>query len=97
VERPVTLYECKEAIHRLGLAKAAGPDKLPAEFYKSFEELIVHDLYNTLIEAHGLGFLPLTMREGDMVLLYKKGDLRDRLITGRSHFCRSTTKYWQKC
>jgi hypothetical protein len=40
-----------------------------AEFYKSFEELIVHDLYNTLIEAHGLGFLPPTMREGDIVLL----------------------------
>jgi hypothetical protein len=58
MERPVTLYECKQAIHRLGLAKAAGPDVLPAEFYKSFEELIVHDLYNTLIEAHGLGFLP---------------------------------------
>jgi hypothetical protein len=52
-------------IHRLGLAKAAGPDGLPAEFYKSSEELIVHDLYNTLIEAHGLGFLPPTMREGD--------------------------------
>jgi hypothetical protein len=78
VKRPVTLYECsKQAIHRLGLAKAAGPDGLPAEFYKSFEELIVHDLYNTLIEAHDLGFLPPTMREGDIVLLYKKGDSRD--------------------
>jgi hypothetical protein len=77
MERPVTLYECKQAIHRLGLAKAAGPDGLPAEFYKSFEELIVHDLYNTLIEAHALGFFPPTMREGDIVLLDKKGDSRD--------------------
>jgi hypothetical protein len=77
MKRPVTLYECKQAIHRLGLAKAAGPDGLPADFYKSFEELIVHDLYNTLIEAHGLGFLTPTMREGDIVLLYKKGNSRD--------------------
>jgi hypothetical protein len=77
MERPVTLYECKQAIHRLGLAKVAGHGGLLAEFYKSFEELIVHDLYNTLIEAHGLGFLPPTMREGDIVLLYKKGDSRD--------------------
>jgi hypothetical protein len=76
MERPVTLYECIQAIHRLGLAKAAGPDGLPAEFYKSFEELIVHNLYNTLIEAHGRGFLPPTMHEGDIVL-YKKGDSRD--------------------
>jgi hypothetical protein len=77
MERPVTLYECKQAIHRLGLAKAAEPDGLPAEFYKSFEELIVHDLYDTLIEAHDLEYLPPTMREGDIGLLYKKGDSRD--------------------
>jgi hypothetical protein len=48
MERPVTLFECKQAIRRLGLSKAAGPDGLPAEFYKSFEELVVKDLYNTL-------------------------------------------------
>jgi hypothetical protein len=77
LERPVTLYECRQAIHRLGLAKAAGPDGLPAEFYRSFEELVVRDMYNTFIEAHTQGELPPTMREGDIVLLYKKGDSRD--------------------
>jgi hypothetical protein len=58
MERPVTLYECKQAIRRLGLAKAAGPDGLPAEFYRSFEELVVKDLHNTLQEAHTLGVFP---------------------------------------
>eukprot|EP00962_Isochrysis_galbana_P000518 scaffold149_cov146-Isochrysis_galbana.AAC.4 len=77
MERPVTLYECRQAIHRLGLAKSAGPDGLPAEFYKSFEELVVRDLHNTFLEAHTIGALPPTMREGDIVLLYKKGDSRD--------------------
>eukprot|EP00962_Isochrysis_galbana_P002883 scaffold795_cov115-Isochrysis_galbana.AAC.7 len=78
MERPVTLYECRQAIHRLGLAKSAGPDGLPAEFYKSFEELVVRDLHNTFLEAHNLGTLPSTMREGDIVLLYvyEKGDSR---------------------
>jgi hypothetical protein len=77
MERPVTPYECKQAIRRLGLAKAIGPDGLPAEFYRSFEELVVKDLHNTLQEAHTLGVLPRSMREGDIVLLYKKGDSRD--------------------
>eukprot|EP00962_Isochrysis_galbana_P011492 scaffold3222_cov116-Isochrysis_galbana.AAC.1 len=59
------LHECRQAIHRLGLAKAAGPDGLPAEFYKSFEDLVVRDLHNTLVEAHAEGALPPTiMREG---------------------------------
>jgi hypothetical protein len=49
----------------------------PFYFYRSFEELIIHDLHKILIEAHGLGFLPPTMREGDIVLLYEKGDSRD--------------------
>jgi hypothetical protein len=47
------------------------------EFYRSFEELVVKDLHNTLQEAHTLGVLFRSMREGDIVLLYKKGDSRD--------------------
>eukprot|EP00962_Isochrysis_galbana_P031912 scaffold10433_cov133-Isochrysis_galbana.AAC.3 len=60
MERPVTLYECRQAIRRLELAKSAGPDGLPAEFYKSFEELVVvvRDLHNTFLEAHKTGALP---------------------------------------
>jgi len=50
-----TLHECRQAIHRLGLAKAAGPGGLPAEFYESFEDLVVCDLHNTLVEAHAEG------------------------------------------
>jgi hypothetical protein len=77
MERPVTLHECRQAIHRLGTAKAAEPDGLPAEFYKSFEELVVRDFHKTILEGHASGALPPTMREGDVILLYKKGDSRD--------------------
>jgi hypothetical protein len=71
MERPFTLHECRQAMHRLGTAKAAGPDGLFAEFYKSFEELVVRDFHKTILEAHASGALPPTMREGDVVLLYK--------------------------
>jgi hypothetical protein len=76
MERPVTLHECRQAIHRLGHAKAVGPDGLPAEFYESFEELVVHDFHKTILEAHTSGALPPTMREGDIILLYKKRRLK---------------------
>jgi hypothetical protein len=68
MERPITLHKCGQAIHRLGLAKAAGPDGLPAEFCKSFERLVVPDFHKTILEAHASGALPPTMREGDVVL-----------------------------
>eukprot|EP00962_Isochrysis_galbana_P015234 scaffold4369_cov149-Isochrysis_galbana.AAC.1 len=55
MERPVTLYECRQAIHRLGLAKSAGPDGLPAEFYKSVEELVVRDLHNCRSSSESAG------------------------------------------
>jgi hypothetical protein len=38
---------------------------------------MIQDLYNTFLEAQAGGSLPPTMREGDIVLLYKKGDSRD--------------------
>eukprot|EP00962_Isochrysis_galbana_P054625 scaffold26237_cov107-Isochrysis_galbana.AAC.1 len=60
MERPVTLHECRQAIHRLGLAKSAGPDGLPAEFYKSFEDLVglspAFESAYALALAHVIGF-----------------------------------------
>jgi hypothetical protein len=55
----------------------AGPDGLPAEFYKSFVELVVQDFYKKILEAHTSGAIPPTMRKGDIILLYKKGNPRD--------------------
>ena len=73
----ITMTELTQAIGEIGNGKAAGPDALPAEFYKSFEEMVKHDFLRVLNLALSLGQLSVSMREGDIILLYKKGDTRD--------------------
>ena len=65
------------AIRSIGPGKSAGPDGIPAEVYKAHEKLvapILTDLYNQTFDT---GLIPYTMREGDIILLYKKSDARD--------------------
>jgi len=50
---------------------------LPAEVYKSFTEMVKHDFLRVLNQALTVGQLSVSMREGDIILLYKKGDTRD--------------------
>ena len=57
--------------------KATGPDGIPAEFYTQFEYLILERLHAVLTEAVERGWLDENMREGDINLLYKKGDARE--------------------
>jgi hypothetical protein len=57
--------------------KAAGPDKLPAEFYLSFEDLILDRSHNMILEACNKGKLPEGLTCGDIIVLYKKGDARE--------------------
>ena len=52
--------------------KATGPDGIPAEFYTQFEYLILARLHAVLTEAAERGWLDENMREGDIILLYKK-------------------------
>eukprot|EP00962_Isochrysis_galbana_P051018 scaffold22379_cov145-Isochrysis_galbana.AAC.6 len=55
--------------------KAAGPDKLPAEFYHSFENLILDRFHDMILEACAKGELPEGLTCGDIIVLYKKGPL----------------------
>ena len=49
-----------------------------AEFYKEFEDLVVaEDLASMLTEAHEMGLLPKSTRDGTIIVLYKKGDARE--------------------
>jgi hypothetical protein len=60
--------------------KSPGPDKLPAEFYKLFEALILDNYHDMIMieEACKYGFLPEDTTEGTIALIYKnKGDPRD--------------------
>jgi hypothetical protein len=74
MERPVTLHECRQAIHRPGHAKAAGPDGLPAEFHISFEKLVVQNFHKTILEAHTSGAIsPHHERKGHHPTIQEMG------------------------
>ena len=77
MEAPVEEKEARSAIRKLALGKAPGPDLLGAEFYKEFEDLIVTDYLAMLQEAHEREVLPKAVRDGTIILIYKKGDTRD--------------------
>ena len=74
LEGTITMEELVSAIHGLGKGKSSGPDALPAEFYASFETLVKHDFLRMLNLAMTTGELHYSVREGDIILLYKKGD-----------------------
>ena len=44
MEAPVTETEVRKAIRSMANGKSPGPDQLPVEFYKEFEDLIADPL-----------------------------------------------------
>ena len=73
---PLTDEELKQACQDLRLAKASGPDGLPAEFYQAHWDILqphMRRLYQN-IEA---GTPPPGFTEALVVLLYKKGSRQD--------------------
>ena len=76
-EGPIKTDHVRTAIRQLGNGKAPGPDGLPGEFYKAFEQIVAQPLKEALIESKKQGNLSGTMHEGDIILLYKKKDPKD--------------------
>jgi len=66
LEGRITLEELTKAIGEIGNGKSAGPDALPAEFYKSYTELVKHDFLRVLNFALAEGQLSVSMRETDL-------------------------------
>ncbi|XP_056384180.1 uncharacterized protein LOC130277528 [Hyla sarda] len=70
-EAELTVAEVKEAIDKLHLKKAPGPDGITAEFYKTFRDLlapILVDVYTNCLESH---LMPPSMRVSSLILLSK--------------------------
>ena len=75
-EKP-TKAEIKKAIMALSNGKAAGPDGIPADAIKADTETttsVLHSLFSKIWEK---GEVPAQWREGIVMKLPKKGDLRD--------------------
>ena len=77
LEKAISIEEVRREILRMGKGKSPGPDKLGAEFYQTFIDLILTDLHGVLVDSHRRGVLPTTMMEGELTLLFKKGDPRE--------------------
>ena len=72
LEGSIEVEETIRAIRSIGLGKSAGPDGLPAEVYKAHEKIAAPLLTRLYNQALVTGTLAFTLREGDIILLYKK-------------------------
>jgi len=77
MDKPFELQELQRAIRGMAEGKSPGPDKLPAEFYQEFEDLITEGLQHMIEECLDTGSFSPAVREGEIILLYKKSDPRD--------------------
>ncbi|CAM2096331.1 unnamed protein product [Caretta caretta] len=77
LELPFTLAESLEALLRMPTNKSPGMDGLTVEFYRVFWDILGPDLVTVWAESLQSGVLPLSCRREVLVLLPKKGDLRD--------------------
>ena len=69
--------EIKKAIMTLRSGKAAGPDEIPAEAIKADTETAVQMLYSLFSKIWEKEEVPAQWKEGIIIKLPKKGDLRD--------------------
>jgi hypothetical protein len=66
------------ALRSMADGKSPGPDKLPSEFYKQYEKLILNNYHDMITEACKYGHLQDNTIEGTIALPYKhRGDPRD--------------------
>jgi hypothetical protein len=98
LDKKISKAECRQAIRSMADDQSPGPDKLPAEFYKLYETLILDNYHDMIEEACEYEFLPEDTTEGTIALIYKnKRDPRETCATiDPSHYSKSTIRYTQK-
>ena len=72
LENVLTKEEIGEAIDKLRNKKSLGKDGLPAEFYKTFKEILIQPLLEVWIEATHFQALPTFLNEGIIKLIHKQ-------------------------
>ena len=68
----ITADELLNAMKQLKNKKSPGKDGLPAEFFSSFKECLIHPLLEVWKEAFRFKALPLPINEGIIKLIHKK-------------------------
>jgi hypothetical protein len=95
LEKTITIQECRTALRSMADNKSPGLDKLPAEFYKQYDSLILKINYDLITEACEYGYLPDNTTEGTIVTSTKE-TLETCETTDLLHSYRRTTKYTPK-
>ncbi|XP_062620145.1 uncharacterized protein LOC134281729 [Saccostrea cucullata] len=72
-----TKTEIRRAINKLQSRKAARPDEIPAESIKADIETVINILYNLVNKILEEENIPEERKEGILIKMPKKGDLRD--------------------
>uniref|UniRef100_A0A670YX33 Reverse transcriptase domain-containing protein n=1 Tax=Pseudonaja textilis TaxID=8673 RepID=A0A670YX33_PSETE len=73
LESTITMMELTEAFNRQNNGKAPGPDRLPAEFYKTLQESLSTPLLEVMNEAMLNKKIPKTWSEAYITLIPKEG------------------------
>lgn len=75
LDTELTFEEITAAVMGLSSGRTPGLDGLPAEFYKSFWNVIGHDYFEVIRKCIKERVLPLSCQRAVLTLLPKKGDL----------------------
>uniref|UniRef100_A0A670ZBU0 Uncharacterized protein n=1 Tax=Pseudonaja textilis TaxID=8673 RepID=A0A670ZBU0_PSETE len=72
LEGNITMMELTEALKKQNVGKAPGPDGLPVEFYKTFQEILNLHLLEVMNEVMSKKRIPKTWSEAYITLILKE-------------------------
>uniref|UniRef100_A0A8C6SR27 Reverse transcriptase domain-containing protein n=1 Tax=Neogobius melanostomus TaxID=47308 RepID=A0A8C6SR27_9GOBI len=75
LDNDITAQELLQAIKCVNSGKVPGPDGLPIEFYKTFQNQLLTPLLNMFNESFLNGILPPTLRLATIILTLKPGKI----------------------
>ena len=81
--KKLELNEIEMSLRRMANNKTPGSTGFPVEFYKILWSHLKHYLYNMFLESYGKAELPLSCREGILILIPKAGKPRHELKSYR--------------
>ena len=73
MNEPITTEEISEAWKKQKNSKSPGPDGLPAEYYKTFEETLIPHFKKLIEDIQTKGEIPDSWKEAHISLIHKEG------------------------
>ena len=79
LNKSITIYEIGEALKKQKNAKSPGPDGLPAEYYKVFEEILTPQFKELTEDIEAKGEIPNSWKEAHITLIHKEGMEKNKI------------------